>query len=83
MVQRPLAEMAGLWDRLATTRSRSSATRSIATKKASNRPKDRETLPRLEDFQRYLQQRGMPGAHRLPRLPDEMQQHPARGGYTR
>lgn len=55
----------------------------IASKKASNRPKDRETLPRLEDFQRYLQECGMPHAHRLPRLPDESRQHRARGGYTR
>ena len=37
----------------------------IASKRASNRAKDRETLPRLEDFRRYLQQRDRPYAERL------------------
>ena len=55
----------------------------IASKKASNRPKDREALPRLEDFQRYLQERGTPHAYRLPRLPDEKHRDKQRYGYSR
>ena len=43
----------------------------IASKKASNRAKDRETLPRLEGFRRYLQERERPFAERLPELPGE------------
>jgi len=39
----------------------------IASKRASNRAKDRETLPRLEGFREYLQE---PGREHHPRLPD-------------
>ena len=39
----------------------------IASKRASNRAKDRETLPRLEGFREYLQE---PGRKHHPRLPD-------------
>jgi hypothetical protein len=39
----------------------------IASKRASNRAKDRETLPRLEGFREYLHE---PGRQHHPRLPD-------------
>lgn len=39
----------------------------IASKQASNRAKDRETLPRLKGFQEYLRE---PGREHHPRLPD-------------
>jgi len=55
----------------------------IASKKASNRPKDREALPRLESFRRYLLEGGKPDRHRLPSLPAERQQHRSRAGYSR
>ena len=38
----------------------------IASKQASNRAKDRETLPRLQSFRDYLRE---PGRDRHPRLP--------------
>lgn len=40
----------------------------IASKKASGRAKDRETLPRLEDFRRYLHRRNRLQPKRLPPL---------------
>ena len=55
----------------------------IASKKASNRAKDRETLPRLEHFQRYLQQRAMRQGDCLPALPDDRQPGRRRHGYSR
>ena len=55
----------------------------IASKKASNRAKDRETLPRLEHFQRYLQQRAMRQGDRLPALPDDKRPGRQRHGYSR
>lgn len=39
----------------------------IASKQASNRAKDRETLPRLQGFREYLRD---PGRQHHPRLPD-------------
>ena len=41
----------------------------IASKRASNRVKDRETLPRLEIFRRYLEERGQTNTQRLGSLP--------------
>ena len=55
----------------------------IASKKATNRAKDRETLPRLEDFRHYLQQRGILHAHPLPPLPSEKQHDRQSPGYSR
>ena len=43
----------------------------IASKKASNRTKDRETLPRLEDFRRYLEERDTSSTQGLGRLPGQ------------
>ena len=43
----------------------------IASKKASNRAKDRETLPRLEAFRQYLRERQRAHSEPLPRLPSE------------
>ena len=39
----------------------------IASKQASNRAKDRETLPRLRGFREYLHE---PGREHHPRLPE-------------
>ena len=39
----------------------------IASKQASNRAKDRETLPRLRGFREYLRE---PGREHHPRLPE-------------
>ena len=43
----------------------------IASKKASNRAKDRETLPRLEAFRQYLRERQRAHSEPLPRLTSE------------
>ena len=43
----------------------------INSKRAANRTKDRETLPRLEDFRRYLDELGRPGGEPLPKFPEE------------
>ena len=40
----------------------------IASKQASNRAKDRDTLPRLRSFRDYLRQPGCPTPPRLPAL---------------
>ena len=39
----------------------------IESKRASNRAKDRESLPRLREFRNYLDERGQLGGARLPR----------------
>ena len=41
----------------------------IASKRASNRAKDRETLPRLRSFRDYLREPGRARHPRLPQLP--------------
>ena len=43
----------------------------IASKQASNRAKDRETLPRLRGFREYLRE---PGREHHPRLPEPKSQ---------
>lgn len=52
----------------------------IASKRASNRAKDRETLPRLEGFRRYLEGRVTSSTQRLGKLPS---QKSPRGGHKR
>ena len=51
----------------------------IASKQATNRPKDRESLPRLRSFRDYLRQ---PGRHHPPRLP-ELRSHDRGYDFTR
>lgn len=48
----------------------------IASKRASNRAKDRETLPRLEDFRRFLEERGDSHEKRLGKLPCQERPEP-------